>query len=347
MKKIATVDAVGHVLCHDLTRIVKGVSKDAAFRKGHIVRPEDIPVLLSMGKDQLFVWDLGDDMLHEDEAAAILCDICRDAGMSASAVKEGKIELRADFDGLFLVDTARLEKLNGLDFMCIATRHGGFAVKKGDKLGAFRIIPLAIARATMQEAEMLGRGGPLFRLLPYRPMKVGLVTTGNELFHGRIQDTFGPVIMEKMARYGSEVVGQVFCDDNTDRITAAIRQFLDDGVDMIACTGGMSVDPDDLTPGAIAAAAQGAGGKVVSYGAPALPGAMFMLAYAGDVPVVGLPGCVMYERTTIFDIILPRLAAGCRVTREEIRALGHGGLCLGCEPCTFPNCGFGKGYARG
>lgn len=343
MKKIPTADAVGHVLCHDLTRIIKGVSKDAVFRKGHIVRPEDIPVLLSMGKERLFVWDLGEDMLHENDAAAIVCRLCRNENMTASAVKEGKIELRAASDGLFLVDADRLDALNDLDFLCVATRHGNFPVKKGDALGAFRIIPLAIAKSAMQRAEEIAGETPLFTLLPYKPMRVGLVTTGNEVFHGRIKDTFGPVIREKFAPFGGEIMGQVLCDDNTDRIAAAIRGFLEQGADCVACTGGMSVDPDDLTPAAIAAIAT----EVTSYGAPALPGAMFMLAYHGNVPIVGLPGCVMFEGRTVFDIILPRLAAGRKVTRREIRSLGQGGLCLGCSPCTFPNCGFGKGGLHG
>ena len=343
MKKIAVADAVGHVLCHDLTRIVKGVSKDAAFSKGHIVRAEDIPLLLSMGKEHLFVWDLGDDMLHENDAAEILRRLCRGERMAASPVKEGKIELRAEVDGLFLVDVAKLDALNALDHISIASRHGGFSVRQGDKLAGFRIIPLAVAREKMERAEEIAGETPIFQLMPYTLKRVGLVTTGGEIFHKRIQDTFGPVIKEKLAPFGAEVVERIVCDDDRDRIAAAIGTLLSRPVDMVLCTGGMSVDPDDLTPAAIASEAT----EVVSYGAPALPGAMFMLAYSGGIPVVGLPGCVMYERKTVFDIILPRLAAGRKVTREEIRRLGHGGLCLGCEPCVFPVCGFGKGAASG
>jgi Molybdopterin biosynthesis enzyme len=343
MKNIPTRDAVGHVLCHDLTRIVKGVSKDAAFRKGHVVAAEDIPLLLAMGKDTLFVWDLGDDMLHENDAADILCRLCRNENMSASPVKEGKIELRAEIDGLFLVDAGRLLELNQLDHISIATRHGGFPVRRGDKLAAFRIIPLAIAKDKMRAAEAVAGDEPILKLLPYRPMRIGLVTTGNEIYHKRIVDTFGPVVADKVAQFGSSVVRQILSDDDKDNIAKAIRELLADGMDMILCTGGMSVDPDDRTPAAITAVAD----EVVSYGTPVLPGAMFMLAYKGDVPVAGLPGCVMYERKTIFDIVFPRLAAGLRVTREELRGLGHGGLCLGCQPCHFPECGFGKGYAMG
>ena len=343
MKKIPVADAVGHVLCHDLTRIIKDVSKDAAFRKGHVVRLEDIPELLAMGKEHLFVWDLGDDMLHENDAAEILCRLCRGDAMAASPVKEGKIELRAETDGLFLVDVGRLDSLNRLDHISIATRHGGFPVHKGDKLAGFRIIPLAIAQEKMRQAELIAGADPVLRLLPFKPLRVGLVTTGNEIFHKRITDTFGPVIVDKLRQYGSEVVEQIFSDDDTANIAAAVRKLLSRPVDMVLCTGGMSVDPDDLTPAAIASVAD----EVISYGAPALPGAMFMLAYHKNIPLVGLPGCVMYERKTVFDIFLPRLAAGLRVTHGDIRGLGHGGLCLGCEPCVFPTCGFGKGAWHG
>ena len=165
------------------------------------------------------------------------------------------------------------------------------------------------------------------------------MTTGSEVYHGRIQDTFGPVIRQKFSEYPSEILGQTIVDDRSEMIENAIREYLDQGADIVVCTGGMSVDPDDLTPGAIGKAAD----RVVSYGAPVLPGAMFMLGYTGDGrPAVGLPGCVMYARRTIFDLILPRLMADDPVTAEELAGLGHGGLCLDCQVCTFPNCGFGK-----
>ncbi len=343
MKQIATVDAVGTVLCHDHTRIVKDVEKGVAFRKGHVVKAEDIPVLLSMGKDHLFVWDLGDDMLHENDAAAILQSLAADPNMTASSVKEGKIELTATIDGLLVADVSRINAINRLGEICLATRHSGFAVKQGDKLAGFRVIPLAVAKAKMDEVRRIAGPEPLLRLLPFTPHRVGIVTTGNEIFHGRITDAFTPVVADKFARYGSTIVSNRVCDDNLDRIAAAIRSLLDEGVDFVVCTGGMSVDPDDLTPGAIRAS----GADIVSYGAPVLPGAMFLMAYHGEVPVVGLPGCVMYAGQTIFDIILPRILAGRRVTREEILDLGNGGLCLGCKPCIFPACGFGKGPAYG
>ena len=339
MKCINTVDAVGHVLCHDITRIVKDVTKDTAFRKGHIVTEEDIPVLLSLGKDHLYVWEKDESMLHENEAAQILCEICENANMHPTEVKEGKIELIADCDGLFRVDVARLDAINEIDEIMIATRHSHTAVKKGDRLLGTRVIPLVIAKDKMEQVRTVAGTEPLVSLTPFRSMKAGIVTTGNEVYYGRIEDTFTPVIVEKLSAYGIEVCGHILCDDNMDKITEVILKLKEDGADMILCTGGMSVDPDDRTPGAI----KNTGARIVSYGAPVLPGAMFLLAYFEDgTPVMGLPGCVMYAKATVFDLVLPSVAAGVEVTKKQLSHMGNGGFCLGCKPCHYPNCGFGN-----
>ena len=339
MKLIKTTEDVGHVLCHDMTQIIPGVTKDAVFRKGHVVREEDIPVLLSIGKDNLYVWEKDDTMYHEDEAADILRGLCQNDYMEASSPKEGKVELTAQTDGLFKVDEERLIRLNSLGEMMVATRHGNFPVKKGDKLAGTRIIPLVIEKEKMEAAKEAVGEEPLLALLPYHHKKVGIVTTGNEVFHGRIRDQFGPVIREKLAEFDTEVLGQTIMNDDQEKITEAIQAFLDAGADMVVCTGGMSVDPDDTTPAAI----KGTGAEIVSYGAPVLPGAMFLLAYTKDGrPIMGLPGCVMYAKRTIFDLVLPRVMADERVTAQDLAKLGMGGLCLGCPTCIFPNCGFGK-----
>ena len=341
MKCINTTDAVGHVLCHDITRIVKDVVKDTAFRKGHIVTEEDIPVLLSLGKDHLYVWEKDENTLHENEAAEILCAVCRNENMHPTDVKEGKIELVADFDGLFRVDVPRLDAINEIDEIMIATRHNNTAVKKGDRLLGTRVIPLVIAKEKLEWVKEAAGSEPLVSLTPYKPLKAGIVTTGNEVYYGRIKDTFTPVIIEKLAAYGIEICGHILCDDNWEKITEAILKLKKEGADMILCTGGMSVDPDDKTPLAI----KNTGARMVSYGAPVLPGAMFLLSYyREEIPIVGLPGCVMYAKRTIFDLALPRLLADDEITAEELAALGEGGLCLNCSVCTYPNCGFGKGW---
>lgn len=343
MKLIRTEDAVGSVLCHDLTQIIKGVTKDAVFRKGHIVQPEDIPVLLSIGKEHLYVWEADESMLHENDAARILVDLCKSEGMSESAVKEGKIELAAAVDGLFKVDSKRLQLVNSFGQMMIATRHGNTPVHKGDKLCGTRIIPLVIEKEKMQRVQELCGAEPLLKLLPYQIKRAAVLTTGSEVFHGRIKDTFTPVIEAKLAEFGVEVIHKEILDDAPEQITAAIKKAIEEkGAELVLCTGGMSVDPDDQTPLAI----KNTGANIVSYGAPVLPGAMFLLSYYGEeqVPVLGLPGCVMYAKRTIFDLALPRVLARDPITAEELAALGEGGLCLSCSVCTYPACGFGKGW---
>lgn len=342
MKLIRTVDAVGSVLCHDLTQIIKGVTKDAVFRKGHVVREEDIPVLLSIGKDNLYVWEADENMLHENDAARILVNLCKNEGMTESDVKEGKIELKADYDGLLKVNKAKLQLVNGFGQMMIASRHGNTPVKKGDKLAGTRIIPLVIEKEKMERVQALCGTEPILSLLPYKLKKAAVITTGNEVFYGRIQDTFTPVIEGKLADYKVEVIYKRILGDEPEAITAAIKEAVEQGAELVLCTGGMSVDPDDRTPLAI----KNTGAKIISYGAPVLPGAMFLLSYYGQqqVPVMGLPGCVMYANRTIFDLVLPRVLAGDMIKAEELAALGEGGLCLDCNVCTFPNCGFGKSW---
>ena len=339
MKLMKTEDAVGQILCHDITQIIKGVTKDAVFRKGHVIREEDIPVLLSVGKDTIYIWENNENMLHENDAAQILYDICKSDYMRPSEVKEGKIEVIADCDGVLKINRGLLKEINSLGEMMIASRHGDFPVKKDDKIAGTRVIPLVIEKEKMERAKIIANGTSIFKIMPYLKKKVGIVTTGNEVFYGRIQDTFTPVIVEKISEYGAEVIGHEISNDDHKNIASCIRKLLEKGADMIICTGGMSVDPDDKTPAAIREVAD----EIITYGAPVLPGAMFLLAYYGKaIPIMGLPGCVMYARRTIFDLVLPRIMAGEVLTAEDFHVLGEGGLCLSCPVCTFPNCGFGK-----
>lgn len=340
MKLIKTEEAVGQVLCHDITQIIRGVSKGPVFRKGHIIREEDIPVLLSVGKEHLYVWENDETMMHENDAAEVLCRICKGENISRTEAKEGKIELLAECDGVLKIDRDTLRMVNSFGQMMIATRHGDFPVKKGDKLAGTRIIPLVIEKEKMEQVEQQAGADPILNIRPYLPHKVGIVTTGNEVFTGRIEDTFTPVIIEKVEAFGAEVVAHAYSDDENEHIEATIRKMLEAGADMVLCTGGMSVDPDDKTPLAI----RNVCGEVVTYGAPVLPGAMFLLAYYGEsqIPVMGLPGCVMYAKRTIFDLVLPRIMTGEILTKADFDEMGEGGLCLDCPVCTFPNCGFGK-----
>ncbi len=338
MKQIPTEQAVGHVLCHDLTQIIPGVYKGARFRKGHVVTEEDVPVLLSMGKEHLYVWELEPGMLHEDEAAARMVRLCRGPGMAESEVREGKIELRAEYDGLFRVDAERLNAVTAIDELMIATRRGNTAVKAGDKLCGTRVIPLVIREEKLLAAEAAAGERPLLELLPYRLKTAALVTTGSEVAKGLIEDRFTPVLTEKLAAFGIGVIHNSRPGDAPEAVRAAIEDARSLKPDLILCTGGMSVDPDDNTPGAIKAT----GARIVSYGAPVLPGAMLLLGYYEDsTPILGLPGCVMYAKATVFDLILPRLAAGVELTKGDFVQMGEGGLCLGCPECRYPICPFG------
>ena len=342
MKEIRTQDAVGHILCHDITQIIKDQKKGVLFKKGHIVREEDIPALLSVGKEHLFVWEKKEGILHENEAAEILYKISAGEHMHGSDIKEGKIELIADCDGVLKIRRDALLKVNSLGEMIIASRHGDFPIRKGDKIAGTRIIPLVIEKEKMDRAEEVAGEEPIFSILPFKNKKAGIVTTGSEVKNGLIKDTFTPVLKDKLEEYACPVMGQTTPGDDRKQITADILNFIKEGADLVICSGGMSVDPDDRTPGAI----KDTGADIVTYGAPVLPGAMLLLAYYKDgertVPILGLPGCVMYAKRTVFDLILPRVMADDPIRAEEIAAYGEGGLCLNCASCTFPNCGFGK-----
>ena len=340
MKKIKVEDAIGNVLCHDFTRIVKDGFKGVQFKKGHIVREEDIPVLLSMGKEHIYVWEKQEGILHEDEAAELLYKLCFNDNMERTDVKEGKIELYSSVDGLLKIDIEKLYQINMLDEIIIATRHGNTWVKKGDKIAGTRVIPLLIEEEKLKKAQEITNGKPIMEIKPFKGMKAGLITTGSEVYKGRIKDTFSPVVINKLKNYNIDVTEHVIVDDDISNISNAILEMKNRSVNMIVCTGGMSVDPDDMTPGAI----KKSGVNIITYGAPVLPGAMFLVGYFEDgTPIVGLPGCVMYSKATAFDLVLPKLATGENITKEELARLGNGGLCLGCDVCQFPNCGFGKG----
>ncbi len=340
MREIPVEQAVGHVLCHDMTQIVPGKFKGPRFRKGHVVTAEDVPVLLSMGKRSIYVWEMRPGMVHENDAALQLRRLAEGAGCThASDIKEGKIELKAAYDGCFRVRSEALLAVNSVEQVMIATRRGNTAVRTGDKLAGMRVIPLVIEQGVLDQAAAAAGTEPLCEVVPFKLRRVGIVTTGSEVRAGLIKDSFTPVVERKLADFGMECVAHELPGDDVDDVAAAIARVREQDVDLVVCTGGMSVDPDDNTPGAI----QRAGAEMVTYGAPVLPGAMLFVGYFDDgTPVLGLPGCVMFAGATIFDLVLPRVAAGIRLTRADIVAYGEGGLCLGCPECHYPICPFGK-----
>ncbi|OGO79407.1 MAG: molybdopterin-binding protein [Clostridiales bacterium GWB2_37_7] len=339
MKKIPVQDAVGAVLCHDITQIIPNVIKDRAFKKGHIISEEDIPVLLSLGKDHIYVWETEKGVLHEDQAAERLGTLAAGQGLAFSEVKEGKINFIAESDGLLKIKKELLYQLNLLEDIILVTLHNNYPVKKGKKVGGVRIIPLMIDEEKIKKAEDLVGKEKIIDVIPFRTLKVGIVTTGNEVYHGRIKDAFGPVIRAKMEEFDCEVLGQTILPDDSNEIRKGIESWIEKGAEMVICTGGMSVDPDDVTPTAI----KETGAEIITYGAPVLPGAMFLLAYKGAVPILGLPACAMYSKRTVFDLIFPRLLIRDKIEYKDISAYGHGGFCMECDECRFPDCTFGKG----
>lgn len=340
MKIVNTVEAVGLILCQDITEIVPGVRKGPAFRKGHKVVAEDIPKLLSLGKEHLYVLEEEPGMIHENEAALRLFSAVAGQNLKATPVTEGRIDFIAEIQGLLQIKVDLLRQINAQGQIALATLHTNQAVKQGQKVAGTRVIPLMVKEDVVLEVENLK--SKVIEILPYRSLKVGVVSTGNEIKLGRIQDAFGPVMRQKFSELGCEIIGQTFPGDDSTAIANDIQNFQKQGAEFIVVTGGMSVDPDDCTPKGI----RESGASVISYGAPVFPGAMFLLAYLkteqAEIPVLGLPGCVMYVRASIFDLIVPRLLAGQKVVASDIQNLGHGGFCLGCAECHYPICHFGK-----
>ena len=337
MKKINVEDAVGMALCHDVTAMYDGF-KGAAFKRGHVIRQEDIPKLLDYGKRTVFVWEENAGEIHEEDAARRMAAMAQTAGAHYTEPSEGKVLLVAEERGMFRVDTALLHRLNAIGDITIASLPDHYPVEPGMRLASMRIVPLVTQEAQIVEAEALCRERPLFALRPYQHRKIGVIITGSEVYHGRIQDKFEPVVRRKMAQYPAELVGVTLCDDDLDMIVGAAKQHLADGADFLIFTGGMSVDPDDLTPSAIRAL----GADIVSHGVPAQPGNMTLVAYLGDIAILGVPGAAISMPTTIFDVLLPQIFAGDRLTKDDLLRLEDGGLCQLCKPCHWPNCTFGR-----
>ena len=339
MKQIRIEDAVGCILSHDVTKIVPGEFKGRLFKKGHVIKEEDIPKLLDIGKEHIYVWEAKEGELHENDAAIRIKDLVLGEGCTISEeIKEGKIDFFAARQGVLKINKDELLKLNLLGEIIVSTMHDNTPVKVGEKIGATRVIPLIIDEKKILEAEKI-INEKIISVKEIKPKKAVLITTGNEVYKGRIKDAFLPVMKDKLGYYGSEIVKQVILPDDKEMITKNILKAIEeDKVDMIICTGGMSVDPDDVTPSAI----KDCNGEIVTYGAPVLPGAMFLLAYYNNIPILGVPSCAMYSKRTILDLVLPRVLADEKLSFEDIAKLGNGGMCLNCEICSFPHCSFGK-----
>lgn len=337
MKKIRVEEAIGMELCHDITQMKDGF-KGAIFRRGHVITEEDIPVLLDVGKRTVFVWEENAGEIHEEDAALRMAAMAPVDHTSQKGPSEGKILYFSETEGMWKVDVALLRQINAIGDLTICALPNHYPVKTGDRLASMRIVPLVTQEAQIIEAEKLCKGKILFDLLPYAHKKVGVIITGSEVYSGRIKDKFEPVVRAKMKQYPSEIVGITICDDDLEMITAAAQKHLDNGADFLIFTGGMSVDPDDLTPTAI----RMLGAEIVTHGVPSQPGNMTLVAYLGDIPILGVPGAAISLPTTIFDVLLPQIFAGEKLTKEELINLANGGLCQMCKSCHWPNCSFGR-----
>lgn len=337
MKKVKVEDAVGLALCHDITAMRDGF-KGAAFRRGHVIRPEDIPALLDLGKKTVFIWEENAGEIHEEDAALRMAAMASVEGAHYTEPSEGKVLLMADTRGMFRVDTGLLEEINSIGDLTISCLPDHYPAEPGARLASMRIVPLVTKEEQIIRAEELCRGRKLFDLRPYRLKKAGVIITGSEIYSGRIQDKFEPVVREKLKAYPSEILGVSICDDDLDMIRAEAGKYLNRGADLLIFTGGMSVDPDDLTPRAI----RELGAEIVSHGAPAQPGNMTLVAYLGQTAILGVPGAAISLPTTLFDVLLPQIFTGDRLTKEDLVRLGDGGLCQLCARCHYPNCTFGR-----
>lgn len=337
MKKVKVEDALGKTLCHDITAMRDGF-KGAAYKRGHVITEADIKGFLDIGKKTVYIWEEQEGNIHEEDAAIRMATMADVKGAHYDGPSEGKMQLIADERGMFRVDTELLKKINSIGDITISCIPDHYPVLEGLRLASMRVVPLVVKEEQILEAERLCRDRVLFRLLPYKERKVGVIITGSEIYNGRIKDRFEPVIRNKLASYPARILGVSICDDDLQMIVNAANAYMGKGADFLIFTGGMSVDPDDLTPSAI----RSLNADVVTHGLPAQPGNMTLVAYLGDIAMLGVPGAAISLPTTMFDVLLPQIFVGDRFTKEELTDLGNGGLCQQCEACHFPNCTFGR-----
>jgi len=339
MRKVAIEEAIGLPLGHDITEILPGKVKRRAFRRGHIIKAQDIERLRSLGKQHIYVWEAEDHLVHEDDAALRLARSAAGFGVSTGTPNQGRVNLQANIPGLLKIRVNQLQWINNCDGIIFATLHNNSVVDKHQVVAGTRIIPLAINEDLLLEAEHLASQPlPLVEIKPFQPLWVGVVTTGSEVNSGLIRDGFSYVLRQKVNAFGGRWMGQTIVPDDAELIAGEIHNFVAEGAQLILVTGGMSVDADDATPRGI----RTSGAQVVFHGAPVLPGSHFMLAYLGRVPICGVPGGALFNKVTTLDLLLPRIFAGERISKADIVALGHGGLCMECPSCQYPYCSFGK-----
>lgn len=344
--QIPLEQAVGLPLAHDLTQIdAKNHKKSARFKKGQIITEADLETLRSMGRENLSVMDLSPGDVHEDDAAIQLGEALCGENLRVTPPAEGRCNLVAETSGMLCYLAETVNRVNQDPDWVLSALAPNRPVLKGQVVAGFRIRPLVLEDYRVERAVAVVRGSKPFAVLPFRPLRVGLVTTGKEIVDKRVEDAFRPKLLEKLERLGGgTLMGQRFCTDSLELISEAIGAFLDEDADVIICTGGMSVDADDKTPGAIRSRCR----RIAFQGTPALPGAMLMLGFAKspkdgrDVAVIGAPACVAFDDRTALDKLLPFIFAGIE-PGDLVRRWGVGGLCEHCAVCHYPACSFAAG----
>ena len=339
MRTVRVEDAENCVCCHDITKIIPGEFKGRAFKKGHIITKEDIPELRKLGKEHIYVWEAQEGQIHENDAAVRIANAVKGQGLDCSEPIEGKISLTAQYDGMCIINEEVLLRVNMVNDVMVATRSNLRLIKKGDVVAGLRAIPLTIDEKLLEQVEEICQDIEMIAVKSLRALQVGVVITGSEVYSGLVQDKFGPFLQVKLADYGCNLLAQKFLPDDSQQIAQAIQEMAHNGAELILTTGGMSVDPDDVTPKGI----RESGATIISYGMPVLPGAMLLVGYLGEVPILGLPGGVMHSKTSALDLLLPLILTGEKIARERIAKFGLGGLCLKCSVCNYPRCTFGTG----
>ena len=339
LKKVKTENAVGLVVGHDMTKTIPGVCDGPRFRRGDVIKSEDIPELLSMGKEHIYVIEKEEDQVHEEEAAIRIARAVAGSNLKMTDPRQGRVNMKATVDGLVKINRPLLYEIHNTEDIIIAARHNNVTCKAGEIVAGTKIIPLFTSEDNLKKMEDLCKEkGKVVDVLPFIPQKVGMIITGNEIFKGITEDKFAAVMRKKIEKLGSTVISEVVVLDDEDIIAQAVLDMKNKGCDVIVTCGGLSVDPDDVT----AEGVEKSGARIISYGVPVMPGAMVLVAELGDTPILGAPGAVIFKKTTILDVLLPRVLAKDKITRQDIIELAHGGLCLDCEECVYPVCPFGK-----
>jgi formylmethanofuran dehydrogenase subunit E len=341
MRAIPVEEAVGRTALHDMTHIEPEVAKGPLFKRGQRISAGDVCRLQQMGRQKVYVQELNEpspDWVHEDAAALAFAKAMAGEGVSFDeSPREGKINLLADRDGLLVVDVERLETFNMAPGVMCASRKTCTLATRGREVAATRAIPLLLPRDDFERAMAVLREAPLFKVLPLRQARVGILVTGSEVFQGLVEDRFIPIITSKVEKLGCEMLKALIVPDDREAISRGVGELLGAGVDLLVTTAGLSVDPDDVTRQGL----MDAGATEVLYGTPIIPGAMILLARIGTARVMGVPACALYFKITGFDLLLPRVLAGTRISRRDLAQMGHGAFCLRCKTCTFPKCPFG------